>query len=176
MGVVVAVVLVVAVLATYLTWTAQRLDRLHARVEAAAGALTAQLEHRARAAAAFSAAAPLPPVLAAQRSAAAADAAAATGLDHHREAVENQLVRCVRAATTQPGALQPGTGWTDVLLDASTKVALARRFHNDAVRDARALRANRLPRLLRLSGTAPLPEYFEIDDTPLPLPRPAPAR
>ena len=39
---------------------------------------------------------------------------------------------------------------------------LARRFHNDAVRDTLALRERRPVRLLRLGGTAPLPTYFEI--------------
>ncbi len=39
---------------------------------------------------------------------------------------------------------------------------LARRFHNDAVRDTLALRDRRLVRLLRLGGTAALPVYFEI--------------
>ena len=39
---------------------------------------------------------------------------------------------------------------------------LARRFHNDAVRDTLALRERPAVRLLRLGGTAALPTYFEI--------------
>ena len=39
---------------------------------------------------------------------------------------------------------------------------LARRFHNDAVRDTLALRERPPVRWLRLGGTAPLPTYFEI--------------
>ena len=39
---------------------------------------------------------------------------------------------------------------------------LARRFHNDAVRDTLALRLRRPVRWLRLGGRAPLPTYFEI--------------
>ena len=48
------------------------------------------------------------------------------------------------------------------LADAEARVLLARRFHNDAVRDTLALRERRLVRLLRLGGTAALPSYFEI--------------
>ena len=46
--------------------------------------------------------------------------------------------------------------------DAEVRVLLARRFHNDAVRDTLALRERRWVRLLRLGGRAPLPSYFEI--------------
>ena len=50
------------------------------------------------------------------------------------------------------------------LLDAGERVALARRFYNDAVRDTRALRAVWFTRLFRLAGRAELPDYFEIAD------------
>jgi 8-oxo-dGTP pyrophosphatase MutT (NUDIX family) len=48
------------------------------------------------------------------------------------------------------------------LADAEARVVLARRFHNDAVRDTLALRERRLVRWFRLAGTAALPTYFEI--------------
>jgi 8-oxo-dGTP pyrophosphatase MutT (NUDIX family) len=48
------------------------------------------------------------------------------------------------------------------LADAEARVLLARRFHNDAVRDTLALRDRSAIRLLRLGGTAALPSYFEI--------------
>ncbi|HXO12370.1 MAG TPA: NUDIX domain-containing protein, partial [Mycobacterium sp.] len=48
------------------------------------------------------------------------------------------------------------------LADAEARVVLARRFHNDAVRDTLALRERRLVRWFRLAGTAALPSYFEI--------------
>ena len=43
---------------------------------------------------------------------------------------------------------------------------MARRFHNDAVRAARALRRHRTVRWLRLAGHAPFPLAFEMDDEP----------
>ena len=51
------------------------------------------------------------------------------------------------------------------LADAEARVLLARRFHNDAVRDTLALRERRTVRWLKLSGRAPLPTYFEIAET-----------
>jgi hypothetical protein len=50
------------------------------------------------------------------------------------------------------------------LAGTGTRVSLARRFYNDAVRDTAALRHRRLPRLMRLHGSRPLPRYFDIDD------------
>ncbi|HWS91535.1 MAG TPA: NUDIX domain-containing protein, partial [Mycobacterium sp.] len=52
------------------------------------------------------------------------------------------------------------------LADAEARVVLARRFHNDAVRDTLALREGFLVRTLRLGGTASLPSYFEIVERP----------
>jgi hypothetical protein len=43
------------------------------------------------------------------------------------------------------------------------KVALARHFYNDAVRDYLVLRNRRVPRLLHLYGRAQAPSYFEFD-------------
>ncbi|GDY58054.1 hypothetical protein SVIO_086770 [Streptomyces violaceusniger] len=43
---------------------------------------------------------------------------------------------------------------------------MARRFHNDAVRAARALRRHRTVRWFRLAGHAPFPLAFEMDDEP----------
>jgi hypothetical protein len=50
------------------------------------------------------------------------------------------------------------------LVDAEQLLVLARRVHNDAVRDTLGLRSRRLVRWLRLAGTAPMPAYFEIAD------------
>jgi hypothetical protein len=43
---------------------------------------------------------------------------------------------------------------------------MARRFHNDAVGAARALRRHRKVRWFRLAGHAPFPLAFEMDDEP----------
>ncbi len=48
--------------------------------------------------------------------------------------------------------------------DAEQLLVVARRVHNDAVRDTLGLRSCRLVRWLRLAGTAPMPAYFEMAD------------
>ena len=63
-------------------------------------------------------------------------------------------------ATVDPASVPAGV--IAELADAEARVVLARRFHNDAVRDTLALRERRLVRLFRLAGTAKLPTYFEI--------------
>jgi hypothetical protein len=99
-----------------------------------------------------------------QRAARLAAAAAAVRApeDGDRELAENALGRELRDL---PGNLVgvPAALESD-LAGTSTRVALARRFYNDAVRDTRALRRGRLPRLLRLHAGRPLPRFFDIDD------------
>ncbi|MFP5219967.1 MAG: hypothetical protein ACLGIG_09575 [Actinomycetes bacterium] len=164
MSVTTAVLLVVALLlaGVYLSWTAGRLDRLHARVDAAWAALDAQLARRAAAARAL---VPLLPPEQGEELARAAQASLDAG-DTGREAVENDLTRSLRSVLS---ALPPDAELHE-LESAVTKVGLARSFHNAAVEDTRALRRRRVPRLFRLAGRRELPQFFEIDDTSL-LPR-----
>ncbi|MGA8546733.1 MAG: NUDIX hydrolase, partial [Mycobacterium sp.] len=82
-----------------------------------------------------------------------------------REACENSLSAAL--AMVDPAAMQAGL--IAELADAEARVLLARRFHNDAVRDTLALRERRLVRLLHLGGTASLPSYFEIAERSLSL-------
>jgi 8-oxo-dGTP pyrophosphatase MutT (NUDIX family) len=77
---------------------------------------------------------------------------------HAREACENKLSAAL--AMVDPASVP--SGLIAELGDAEARVLLARRFHNDAVRDTLALRERRMVRLLRLGGTAALPSYFEI--------------
>lgn len=152
------VVALLVLVVLYVTWTAGRLDRLHARVDAAWAALDAQLVRRAAAARAVAATlppGPLPDAL---------DAAARTALDcgpEGREECENDLSRALRNALP---IVAPGAALGE-LETATTRVGLARSFHNAAVQDTRGIRLRRIPRALRLAGHRALPQYFEIDDT-----------
>ncbi len=101
----------------------------------------------------------LPPEPGAELDAAAHEALEAGELG--REAVENDLSRVLR--TSLP-SLPAGVDLRE-LETAVSRVALARSFHNTAVKDTRALRRRRLPRALRLAGHRRLPTFFEIDDT-----------
>lgn len=140
----------------YATWTAKRLDRLHARVDAATTALDGQLRQRAEAAQAFARSSRR---VAARDLADAAEAALTTpGLGHDREAAESALSR----------ALQALGGEADAdLVEVVLRTGFARRFHNDAVRDALVVRRRRIVRWFRLAGTARLPSFFEMDEPAL---------
>ncbi len=152
---VVAVVTAVAVVATYLTWTAARVDRLHRRVAAARTALDANLARRAEAAVAL----PGPAVLHV-----AARTARDAGPDD-REAAENDLTRQLRAIV--PDADAPADPAVDEIVAISRRLALARQVHNDVVRDALAVRRQLLVRLLGLARRHPHPAYFDVDDPTL---------
>lgn len=149
---------VILLLVVYGFWTARRLDRLHARLDAAAAALDAQLRTRAEAAGKFAAEGSLPRPTAADLARAADAAASATGLHHDREVVENALSRALTAAGDEVADQPAGFA----LADAVTRASFSRRFHNDAVRDVLVVRRRRIVRYLRLAGRAPLPAYFEV--------------
>lgn len=168
MWVALGLVLVVLV-CVYAAWTAGRLDRMHVRLDAAAVALDGQLKLRARTAARFAESNAVPPGAVAELAAAAQAAVEAAGLGHDREAIENRLSRALHAAVPDSagGSVVPSNAPGVALVDAMTRAGFARRFHNDAVRDALVLRRRWVVRLLHLAGHAPLPHYFEIDDVPL---------
>ncbi|MGA7051314.1 MAG: NUDIX domain-containing protein, partial [Mycobacterium sp.] len=96
-----------------------------------------------------------------RRLAALADAAE-TAPRHARENAENELSAAL--AIVDPASLPAGL--IAELADADARVLLARRFHNDAVRDTLALGARSMVRAFRLGGTAALPSYFEIVERP----------
>jgi len=139
--------------------TANRLDRLHVRYDLSWQALDAALARRAVVARAVAADA-YRGSPEGKRLAALAGAAERAPRST-RETCENEL-------STALEQVDPATipvGLVAELADAETRVLLARRFHNDAVRDTLALRERRAVRWLRLGGTAALPSYFEIAES-----------
>ena len=168
MGVVVAVVLLVVAVGTYLTWTAGRLDRLTARVETGWAALDAQLVRRAAAAGDLAAHLRRHRMIPEERALALQHAAVAArdAPPEDREARENDLSRAIRAVLDEVGSRG---GKTEVLAEelrtAGHRVMLARQFYNDAVRDNRTRRRRWIPRLLTIRHRAePQRAFFEIDD------------
>jgi hypothetical protein len=160
---------VLAVVALYFVYTARRLDRLHARVDAAAAALDAQLRKRCVAVAVLSE--ELPEGVAERLTDAVSATLDVSGLAHAREVVENQLSRELArlADSSRRVFLAPSPAAVDVHDDA-LRASIARRFFNDTVRDALVVRDRRIVRWLRLAGHAPHPAYFEMDDEELPTP------
>ena len=155
---VVAAVLVLGWVTVLCFARVRRLDRLHVRTDAARAGLDAVLDRRA--AAALSAAEVTEGDTADRLRAAIAAARAARTCAGDREAAENVLGRAL--GTLDRSVLAPVL--LAELVDAEQLLILARRVHNDAVRDTRGLRSRRLVRWLHLAGTAPMPEYFEIAD------------
>lgn len=123
-----------------------RLDRLHIRTDAAWAALDGALARRALLARLAS-----PKLQAATEAAEGADKA-------EREAAENEVSRLLGELDREALPAEIATE----LADAEHRLVLARRVHNDAVRDTLSLRRKRSVRWLRLAGTAALPSYFEI--------------
>jgi 8-oxo-dGTP pyrophosphatase MutT (NUDIX family) len=160
-GLVTALVVVLLVLVGFGAWAyraANRLDRLHVRYDLSWQALDAALARRAVVARAVAANALGGSSDAEARDLVACADAAEAAPRQAREGCENKLAAAL--AMVDPASVPAGV--IAELADAEARVVLARRFHNDAVRDTLGLRERRLVRLLRLAGTAKLPSYFEI--------------
>jgi hypothetical protein len=175
-------VVVVAMLGVYVSWRAGRLDRLHARLDAARAALDVALVRRSSVALEFASSGLLDPATSLLLASVAHDARSAqngqgegerggAGRDGGQELAESDLTRALRAVFGQPGFRSSlnGTDGADELLteleSAAHQVFLARKFYNDAVAATVAARRRPLARILRLAGGAPLPEFFEIEDS-----------
>ncbi|MFG1794866.1 NUDIX domain-containing protein [Nocardia sp. NPDC049149] len=171
--------LIAAVIVAIGLWaysTANRLDRLHVRSDQSWQALDAALARRAVVARSVAMAIAGPsddPALADQARMTLADQAvqlsqlaarAERAGRADRETAENQLSGAL--STIDITRLRPQM--VAELADAEARVLIARRFHNDAVRDTLALRTRRPVRILHLGGTAPLPTYFEITERATP--------
>lgn len=178
-------VVVVALLlgiAWYLSYNAARLDRLHSRVEGSLSALDAQLVRRAEATLELVNSGGLDPA-----SALILAGAAAESLEAHneragddllegqhfagREVIESDLTGALQIALS-PQAVEEvrrvpagaGEAGLSRVRAAALRVQLARRFHNDAVKDVQRVRRKAVVRWFRLAGHADLPQTIEFDD------------
>ncbi|HET6969280.1 MAG TPA: hypothetical protein VFI44_13405 [Ornithinibacter sp.] len=177
------VIIVLIGVAWYLSYSAARLDRLHAKVEGAMSALDAQLVRRAEAALELANSGVLDPASALLIADAATESLERTTehpvtddlLDGQhfggREQVESDLTAALAAALPESVVQELRAGDDDLVSDALDRVAssalrvqLARRFHNDAVRDVVRVRAKRSVRVFGLAGYAALPEPVVFDD------------
>ncbi|MCV7428113.1 NUDIX hydrolase [Mycobacterium montefiorense] len=160
LAVLVVLLIVFALIGIWAIRTAQRLDRLNVRYDLSWQALDGALARRAVVARAVAIDAYGGSTEGRKLSALADAAERATR--QARENAENELSAAL--ATVDPAALPAGL--IAELADAEARLLLARRFHNDAVRDTLALADRRPVRALRLGGTATLPSYFEIVERP----------
>ncbi|QPK78243.1 hypothetical protein G7Y31_06510 [Corynebacterium lizhenjunii] len=141
-------VLVVLAVAAWAYFTATRLNRLHIRVDSALAALEAALDRRAAVAAALDVRLEVP-------ARAAEESHIVQGHFAARSLKERELAQAMKHAFVS---------YPPRLVEADTRVRIAHRFYNEAVADTRALRLRPAVRVLRLGGTAPLPEFFELSD------------
>ncbi len=175
----VALVVLVA-LGWYLSYSAARLDRLHARVQGTLAALDAQLVRRAEATLELVSSGAIDAATAFILAGAASDSLAAAEQDDldadllrfgpERESAESDLTDALVLALT-PEVLaelssKPGFGDDVVSRVKATglRVQLGRRFHNDAVTDVRRVRRKWVVRVFRLAGHAAMPRTVEFAD------------
>jgi hypothetical protein len=164
-----ALVLVVA-LVLWLSSTANRLDRMHHRIDVSRATLDAQLLRRSGAALELASSDSLDPPSRLVLLDAAHHARNAGSDDIER--AESVLSQALRAVVGDAEAVRLLRGDPDLaplvdeLAAACAKVELARRFHNEAVASARALRSTRRVRWLRLAGHAGDLRTVDLDDAP----------
>lgn len=179
---VVGVVSVLLIVAWYLSYSAARLDRLHARVEGAMSALDAQLVRRAEAVLELATSGALDPATSLYLVDAASESLEATNvldLEHdllegqrmgEREGLESHLSHAMQTALDREAIahlradVRTGAPGLDRVAGAAVRVQLARRFLNDAVTDVQRVRRKTVVRVFRLAGHAQLPQTVEFDD------------
>lgn len=161
---VVLAAMVVVLVGVWVYSTAHRLDRLHVRTDAAWIALDSALGRRAAVVRAAVAAGVADPHLAtlADRAERAPRSGRGDAENELSAALSSALSSARRQARAESAPVRESPQLAAELADAEARVQLARRFHNDAVRDTLALRGRRPVQLLRLGGTAALPAYFEL--------------
>ena len=160
----------VLLVAPWLSWTANRLDRMHHRIDVTRATLDSHLLRRSGAALELAAAEALDPpsrlVLLD-----AAHAARSAGPDDF-ETAQSALSEALRAVLGDPAAVaelrrDPGLApLVDELAETCARVELTRRLHNGAVAGARDLRSRRRVRWFRLAGRAPELHTVDLDDVP----------
>ncbi|MBR7742391.1 hypothetical protein KC207_03680 [Phycicoccus sp. BSK3Z-2] len=177
------VVIVLIGVAWYLSYSAARLDRLHAKVEGSMSALDAQLVRRAEATLELANSGTLDPATALLLAdAATASLERTTELPHEddlldgqhfgdREDTEGTLTEVLGLTLTPPVVAElrgRGDGLVDDALDriaaSALRARMARRFHNAAVREVTRVRGKRVVRWFRLAGHADLPRRVDFDD------------
>jgi len=167
---IVIVVAAALLIGVYVSWRAGRIDRLHARVEMARAALDVTLLRRSSVALELATSGLLDPATSLLL-ASAVYGTRDTSTGRPRDLAESDLTRALRAAFSQPdfrASLSGKEGADELLAEveaAAHQVFLARKFYNDVVAATREARRRPLARILRLSGRAGTPEFFEMDDS-----------
>ncbi|MGZ4471144.1 MAG: LemA family protein [Nocardioidaceae bacterium] len=167
---IVVLLVVLAALGLWLWWTANRLDRMHHRIDVARATLDAQLLHRSGVSLELATSGALDPAQSLLLVDSAHQARAASAEDF--ESAESDLSEALRAVFADADGVRalradPAVApLMDELSGDCRKVELARRFHNNVVASARGLRSRRRVRWLRLAGRAAQLQTVDLDDVP----------
>lgn len=153
--------------ALVVSWSASRLDHLHTRLERMDATLDAELLRRSGATLELATSGVLDPATALVL----ADAA------HHarrvpreqREEAESALTEALMVAFDSPAGLPAmDEQWTAEMVSdlaaGTRRVQTARRLYNGTVTVTRNRRRSRFVRVFHLAGRAPMPEPIEFDD------------
>lgn len=150
--IILVMIIVILITGWWLSWLATRLDRAHARVERTWAALDAALVRRAQQAIELAGADSVDPASTLLVCDAAGAALESDLSAEQRGLAESNLSR-VLGLVNLP------------ISEASTRAALARRLHNDAIVTVRTLRSRRIVRVFRLAGHAAMPLSFEMAES-----------
>lgn len=163
-------IVVILAVGAWLYSTANRLDRLHHRIDVARGSLDTQLLRRSGTALELASSEVLDPArsLLLLEAAGAARSAAPSEFEGAESGL-SAVLRAVLADPTEVRSLRKDPLVETLmaeLADDCRKVELARRFHNDIVSTARDLRSRRRVHWMGLAGRAPEPTTVNFDDAP----------
>ena len=164
LGIAVAVTLLL-----WLSWTANRLDRMHHRIDVARASLDTHLLRRSGAALELATSGTLDPARSLLLVDAASEARAALDDFESAESDLSEALRAVLADADEVHALREDEAVGPLLTELAAdcrKVELARRFHNDVVASTRTLRSRRRVQWLRLAGHAAPLDTVDLDDVP----------
>jgi hypothetical protein len=165
-----ALIAVLVLSGLWLSWTANRLDRMHHRIEVARASLDTQLLRRSGAVVELATSGALDPARSLLLVDAAHEARGASANEFEgAESDLSEALRAVFADVAEVRALREAPGTGELLRELAgdcRKVELARRFHNDVVVSARVLRSRRRVRWLRLAGRAADLDTVDLDDEP----------
>jgi len=169
------VIVILALVGLYLSMTAGRLDALHRRIDVSGHALDVQLLRRSALTMDLASSGLFDPATTVVLADSAHAARAAEASDPvARGLMESNLTRVLVEVLPDEAELDDLRGSVEArqmleeLASTCTRVQLARRFHNDAVRACRQVRRHRAVRWFRLAGHTPWPQTMEMDDTPPP--------
>lgn len=159
-----ALVLVIVLIAWYLTFSASRLDRLHHRVETSWATLDSLLQKRAALAHEIVIESNLDPATAYLISSSASAARNANQVERSAaETVLSQSLNLVQNAAFDNSLELPSELLVE-LSDITSKVKLAINIHLESVNATKNVRSKPLIRLFRLAGKAPIPIRYAFED------------